>query len=163
MDTDKDDEKPSGGGKVMKSDPELSWNAKANELIEKALQYSADIAVILLLSAAEIAASAIIVCSKERKLRTNLCRLSTKKRLNRALSILRREGYVSHQEYLLIRRVLRDLRCIRNSMLHPICVERCSETDLSSAIGVVKRFIALADRYVVEKCRPSAAADSAIR
>jgi len=147
----------------MKSDPELSWRAKAYELIEKAFQYDVDIAVVFLLSAVEIAASAIIMCSKERKLRASLCRLSTKKRLNRALSILRKEGYISHQEYLLIRKTLRNLRCIRNSMLHPVCAERCSEIDLSSVISVVKKFIALADRYVIENCEPSAAADSAIR
>ena len=147
----------------MKSDPELSWRLKACELIEKALQYDVDIAVILLLSAAEIAASTIIACSRERKLRAGLCRLSTKKRLNRALSILRREGYVSHQEYLLIRKTLRTLRCIRNLLLHPVCIERCSEIDLPSAVSTVKKLIALASEYATNNCKPSAAADSAIR
>ena len=146
----------------MKSDPELSWRLKAYELIEKALQYNVDIAVILLLSAAEIAASIIIACSRERKLRAALCRLSTKKRLNRALSILRREEYISHQEYLLIRKTLRALRCIRNSMLHPICIERCSDIDLSSAVSIVEKLIALANTYAAKNCKPSAAADSAI-
>ncbi len=147
----------------MKSDPELTLLNRAKELVQRAQDHDRDVAVVLLLSAAEVAASAIIACSSERKLKKSLCKLSTKKRINRALAILRREGYVSQREYAELRRVLRMLRYMRNALLHPVCIEEYMEIDLDTAIMAVQRFLTLAENYITKSRGPSAAADSAIQ
>lgn len=147
----------------MKSDPELTLLDRAKELAQRAQDHGVDVAIVLLLSAVEVAASAIIARSSERKLKRSLCKLTTKKRINRALAILRREGYVSQREYAELRRVLRILRYMRNALLHPVCVEKYMEIDLGTAIRAVQRFLALAESYIIKNGGPSAAADSAIR
>jgi hypothetical protein len=49
----------------------------------------------------------VIEASGERKLRRLLCKMSSKRRVGRALAILRREGVLSEDEYRELKRVFR--------------------------------------------------------
>lgn len=119
-------------------------------LLEEALnpQLADSIKVILLYTYFEKVSANVIVASGERKLKAALCRLSSKKRINRALAILRKAGFLSEDEYKTIRRVARALRCLRNAFLHQVCESSCPSIDLGEAINVARLFSLRAREYI---------------
>ncbi len=106
-----------------------------------------EVRLVLAFSAAEIASAMIIASSGEKKLRAALCKMKSSRRINRALAILKREGVLDQERYERLRRCLRALRCLRNSYLHPICVEKCPRLTIEEAIACVEELAALAMEF----------------
>ncbi|MDK6029377.1 hypothetical protein QPL79_08380 [Ignisphaera sp. 4213-co] len=106
------------------------------------------IKIVLLYTYFEKIAADVIIASGERKLKRVLCKISSKKRINRALAILRKEGFLNEEEYRSIRRTARVLRCLRNSFLHRVCESSCPSINIENAIEVSKIFALKARGYV---------------
>jgi hypothetical protein len=90
----------------------------------------------------------VIEASGERKLRRLLCKMSSKRRVGRALAILRREGVLSDDEYRELKRVFRALRCMRNSFLHRVCSEECPAINFNDAINAVQLYTSRAREFI---------------
>ncbi|MEM0027661.1 MAG: hypothetical protein QXT53_07910 [Ignisphaera sp.] len=119
-------------------------------LLEEALnpRLADPIKIILLYTYFEKVSANIIVASGERKLKASLCRLSSKKRINKALAILRKGGFLSEDEYKSIRRVVRSLRCLRNTFLHQVCESSCPSIDLEETLNMARLFSLRAKEYI---------------
>ena len=124
--------------------------SRCSELVGLAEKMPPEIGYVLLYTAAEMVAALVIECSSERKLRRALCRLRSWRRIGRALAILRREGVIDEEGYRRLRRCFSALRCLRNSFIHPVCVERCRGLGMGEAIECL-RFFESAARTFVER------------
>ena len=122
--------------------------SRCSELVELAKKMPPEIGYVLLYTAAEMIAALVIEYSKERKLKRELCRLRSWRRIGRALAILRREGVIDEEGYRGLRRCFSALRCLRNSFIHPVCVERCRSLGVSEAIECLQSFEDAARRFV---------------
>ncbi len=90
----------------------------------------------------------VVEVSGERKLRRLLCRMSSKRRVGRALAILRREGALSEDEYRELKRAFRALRCVRNSFLHRVCNEECPAISFSDIVNAVQLYTSRTREYI---------------
>ena len=104
--------------------------------------------ILLLYMYVEKVSAEVIEVSGERKLKKLLCRMSSKKRISRALAILRREGSLSEDEYRELRRIFRVLRCTRNSFLHRACGEECPAINLDDVVNGVQLYTSKAREYI---------------
>ena len=129
--------------------------SSAENLFDAALnpQLDESLKAVLLYTFIEKIAADVIVASGERKLRKLLCKLSSKKRIWRALAILRRNGFLSEDEYKELRKAFRALRCLRNTFLHPVCGENCPAIEFNEIVKQVKIFSEKAKQFIESMTR----------
>jgi len=119
-----------------------------SEIMELARKLPPELGYVMLYTAAEMLSALAIECSSEKKLRRALCRLRSWRRIGRALALLRREGVIDESEYRGLRSCLSALRCLRNSFIHPVCVERCRSLSIDEAMECLKALESAVRRFV---------------
>lgn len=127
-----------------------SSRKELNTLLSIALsqEFEEPLKAVFLYTFVEKVSAEVIEASGERKLRRLLCKMSSKRRVGRALAILRREGVLSDDEYRELKRVFRALRCMRNSFLHRVCSEECPAINFNDAINAVQLYTSRAREFI---------------
>ncbi len=108
---------------------------------------------VLIFTALEILFSRIIEFSDERRLKKMICRITPKRRILSGLSILRKYGFLDHEQYEEIRRVIRVLRCHRNAVVHPVCRSMCRPIDWNEVEKAIEILVDAAKRFLTSRSR----------
>ncbi|AEM38671.1 hypothetical protein Pyrfu_0802 [Pyrolobus fumarii 1A] len=121
----------------------VSLARRGDKLLEEVRKLSdKSLSIILLASAVEAYAGAILASSPKRRRRGKLCSLSTKRMISMALMDARKLQVISQEDMARLKSILQAIRCVRNHALHPWewCLERCRDVDIQDAIRAVEAF-----------------------
>ncbi len=108
------------------------------------------IVYVVALTYAEKLCAKVIACSDDRRLRKKLCALPTKRRINGALAILRKEGVVDEEQYRYLKSVFRAVRCWRNAVLHEVCRARCPRIEVDEVSKALDMLRNVVEHYVAK-------------
>jgi hypothetical protein len=141
----------------------MERQADSSSLLDIALSRDVEesLKLVLLYIYIEKVAADVIEASGERKLKKMLCKMSSKRRILRALAILRKNDVLSEDEYRELRRVFRALRCVRNSYLHRVCAEKCPPIQFDTVLKAVELFTSKAKSFTEKRLISSSNQSSA--